>query len=83
MTDEQAQRVIKAIVEEHAGTVELEPRYLTDEEDGTRSGRILARIDVLGASLYAVGEEPGIAGAIAAAEQQLRTLLAIFTEVEL
>jgi hypothetical protein len=75
MNDAQAQRIIKAIVEEHAGTVELEPRYLTDEETGTPSGRIIARIEVWGVQVYAVGVKPGIADALAEAEQRLRMVL--------
>jgi hypothetical protein len=75
VNDEQAQRIIKAIVEEHAGSVSLEPRYLKDSGDGDVTGFILARIDLKGIGIYADGE--GIAGALAAAEAQLRAVLDI------
>lgn len=75
MNDEQAQRIVRAIVEEHAGSVSLEPRYLKDSGAGVVSGLVLARIDLKGVGIYAEGE--GIAGALAAAEAQLRAVLDI------
>jgi hypothetical protein len=75
MNDDQAQRIIRAIVEEHAGSVSLEPRYTAEGGVGVAPGFVLARIDLKGIGIYADGE--GIAGALAAAEAQLRAVLDI------
>jgi hypothetical protein len=75
MNDEQAQRIIKAIVEEHAGSISVEPRYTMEGGSGVTTGFVIARIDLKGVGIYADGE--GIAGALAAAEAQLRAVLDI------